>query len=482
MTPAAIRAVIFDMDGVLTDSEPLINAAAVAAFRELGLVVQPADFHPFIGTGENRYLGGVAERYHFPIDIPAAKRRTYEIYLELVPRELRAFPGAVELVRVCRRAGLKTAVASSADRIKIDANLNRIGLPPSEWDAIVTGDDVEHKKPAPDIFLAAARRLGLAAGECVVVEDAVNGVQAAKAAAMRCVAVAQSFPPAQLAAADCVLKTIREVRLEDLLADPSADRGAGGADQHAGHDGGRAAGRPWGFWATVGAAAIIEAVSTGMQALAAIGLVVAAQLLGSRALMDADSLVGDGVFWWLSIWSSAPVTVGLVWAFVWLRRGPGVREYLALQPVTLRQLRFWGIVLLAFMCAGDGLTAWVGRPIVPDVLLEAYRTSVVPPLLWLALLAGAPVAEELFFRGFLFQGFQHSRVGPTGAVLLTSALWAALHQQYDWWGITVIFACGILIGTARWRTGSLYPCLLMHCLMNFVATVQVIVLLNVQER
>jgi HAD superfamily hydrolase (TIGR01509 family) len=210
------KAVIFDMDGVLTDSEPLINAAAVAMFKELGLVVRPEDFFPFIGTGENRYIGGVAEKHGFPLDIPAAKKRTYEIYLEMVPTRLRAFPGAVELARKLKARGVRIAVASSADLIKIEANLNKIGLPPTEWDAIVCAEHVTHKKPAPDIFLAAARKLGLAPAECVVIEDAINGIQAAKAAGMRCVAVASSFPADQLHEADLVRETIAEVRLSDL--------------------------------------------------------------------------------------------------------------------------------------------------------------------------------------------------------------------------------------------------------------------------
>src|SRR5262245_34730226 len=95
---ASIRAVIFDMDGVLTDSEPLINAAAISMFQEKGLTVQPEDFLPFVGTGEDRYLGGVAESHRFPVDLHEAKRRTYEIYLALVPKRLNAFPGAQELV------------------------------------------------------------------------------------------------------------------------------------------------------------------------------------------------------------------------------------------------------------------------------------------------------------------------------------------------------------------------------------------------
>src|SRR5947209_14385150 len=149
-----IRAVIFDMDGVLTDSEPLINSAAIAMFKEKGLVVQPEDFLPFVGTGEDRYIGGVAEKHRFRLDLASAKARTYEIYLQLVPKRLRAFPGARELVQSCRQAGLRVAVASSADRVKIEANLRQNGLPPESWDALVWGEEVCNKKPAADIFLA----------------------------------------------------------------------------------------------------------------------------------------------------------------------------------------------------------------------------------------------------------------------------------------------------------------------------------------
>ncbi|HTL57651.1 MAG TPA: HAD-IA family hydrolase [Candidatus Limnocylindrales bacterium] len=214
---AKIRAVIFDMDGVLTDSEPLINAAAIAMFAEKGLTVLPEDFAPFVGTGEDRYIGGVAEKYRFPLDLPAAKKRTYEIYLALVPKRLEVFPGAPALVRSCRAAGLRIAVASSADRIKIAANLDKIGLPIQTWDAVITGEDVIAKKPAPDIFLAAARRLQLPPEVCVVIEDAINGVQAAKAAGMRCVAVAQTFAVTQLQAADLVRQKISAVSVADLL-------------------------------------------------------------------------------------------------------------------------------------------------------------------------------------------------------------------------------------------------------------------------
>lgn len=210
------RTVIFDMDGVLTDSEPLICAAAIQMFREMGVMVSPEDFHPFVGTGENRYLGGVAEKHGVQLDVLKAKARTYEIYLGMVPERLNAFPGAVELVKACRAHGLSCAVASSADLVKVAANLVKIGLPPETWQAVITAEDVERRKPHPDLFLMAARKTGVDPSSCTVVEDAVNGIEAAKAAGMRCVAVATTFPAHQLGRADLVRGSVAEVLLEDL--------------------------------------------------------------------------------------------------------------------------------------------------------------------------------------------------------------------------------------------------------------------------
>jgi beta-phosphoglucomutase len=218
-----ISAVIFDMDGVLVDSEPLINEAAITMFKEKELMVQPHDFLPFVGAGEDRYIGGVAEHYGFPLDVPAAKKRTYEIYLDLVSSRLEAFPGALDFVHDCRKAGLLVAVASSADLIKVRANLEKIGLPIPFWEAVITGEDVKNKKPAPDIFLTAAGKLGVSPPECVVVEDAVNGIQAAHAAGMRCVAVATTFPLDRLQEADVVRDGIEKILLSDLAPQLAKD-------------------------------------------------------------------------------------------------------------------------------------------------------------------------------------------------------------------------------------------------------------------
>lgn len=204
--------VIFDMDGVLVDSEEFICKAACLMFEEIGLQVKPEDFLPFVGMGENRYIGGVAGKYNFSVDIEAVKKRTYDIYLEIIQGALQPLPGVHQFVKKCKDAGKKIAVASSADRCKVMGNLQEIGLPLDYFDAVVVGEDVTHKKPAPDIFLLAANCLKLKPEECLVVEDAVSGVAAAKAAGSRCLALTTSFCREELAQADLFAADLAHVK------------------------------------------------------------------------------------------------------------------------------------------------------------------------------------------------------------------------------------------------------------------------------
>jgi beta-phosphoglucomutase len=143
--------------------------------------------------GEDRFIGGVAEKHGVVLELARDKARTYELYFEVIRGRLREIPGAVAFARECRKRGLKTAVATSADRRKLEANLREVGLVESDFDAIVDGLQVERKKPFPDIYLEAARRLGVKPDRCFVVEDAVSGVKAANAAGMSCLALAGSF-------------------------------------------------------------------------------------------------------------------------------------------------------------------------------------------------------------------------------------------------------------------------------------------------
>jgi HAD superfamily hydrolase (TIGR01509 family) len=204
------------MDGVLTDSEPVILRASILGLREWGIDPMPEDFTPFIGTGEDRFIGGVAEKYGLTY-IPEMKKRVYEIYLDIVDECLHPFDRVPETLQELKAAGYRLALASSADMIKINANLKAAGVAPETFDCILGGEDVTRKKPAPDIYLLAAERLGLSPEDCTVVEDALNGVQAAGAAGMECIGVTTSFTDAQLREAGAFVTVDQMCRLTELL-------------------------------------------------------------------------------------------------------------------------------------------------------------------------------------------------------------------------------------------------------------------------
>ncbi|XP_024359630.1 protein SUPPRESSOR OF QUENCHING 1, chloroplastic [Physcomitrium patens] len=222
--PAAtsvVRGVLFDMDGVLCDSEHCSRKAAVELFAEMGYIVDDKDFIPFMGTGDANFLGGVARKYGIKdFDTASAKKRYYQIYIGkfATPNSGLGYPGALDLILQCKEAGLKLAVASSADRVKVDANLAAAGIPQNTFDAIIAADLFERLKPAPDAFLAAAESLGLPPHECVVIEDAIAGVQAARAAGMRCISVTTTLSKEQLTAEgpQLVREDISRISLLDI--------------------------------------------------------------------------------------------------------------------------------------------------------------------------------------------------------------------------------------------------------------------------
>jgi len=211
-----IKGVLFDMDGVLVDSEAFICKAAIMMFEELGINASSDDFLPYVGMGENKYLGGVAQKYGVKIDIEKVKERTYKIYEKIVKGHLYPLPGAHEFIVKCRNNGLRLALATSADRIKMEVNLNEIGLSKKTFNSIITGLDIEKKKPSPEIYLKAAGSLGLKAADCLVVEDAVSGIKAGKDAGCRCLAVTTSFEAAALKEADWICDSLLNVPHEVL--------------------------------------------------------------------------------------------------------------------------------------------------------------------------------------------------------------------------------------------------------------------------
>jgi beta-phosphoglucomutase family hydrolase len=201
---ARLGAVVFDLDGVLADSESLHVEAWKRLFADLGVAFESGWAAEWVGVPDVQISRFVAER--FSPGRPAAelleqKRRRFR---ELVRRELRSFPGVAAELRSWRAISL--AVATSSARAEAELMLQSMGLR-ELFPVVVAGDEVQHRKPAPDIYRQAAQQLGLAAAECLAVEDSPVGIQAARAAGMPVIAVATSFAADRLREAERVFPT-----------------------------------------------------------------------------------------------------------------------------------------------------------------------------------------------------------------------------------------------------------------------------------
>lgn len=237
--------------------------------------------------------------------------------------------------------------------------------------------------------------------------------------------------------------------------------------------------RPWGFWATIGFFVLLFIVMIGIQTVVMVGYLVVAKMSspGLELLPFMQSLATDGLFLAISTIVTTPFCIGLTVLFVVMRKGMTVKDYLCLKPTTWKEICLWLAALIVFIVVSDGVSVLLDRPVVPDFMMDAYSSAKFPPLLWIALIVAAPLFEETFFRGFMFTGIQHSRLGTVGAVLVTSLVWAMIHLQYDLYGISFIFVGGLLLGYVRFRTGSIYPPIAMHAFMNLVATAEVIIVI-----
>jgi membrane protease YdiL (CAAX protease family) len=171
--------------------------------------------------------------------------------------------------------------------------------------------------------------------------------------------------------------------------------------------------------------------------------------------------------------ASAVFGVGLIMLFTMIRKGVSIAEYLGLKRISAKQVLAVLGIMAGFIILSDGLGLLLDRPSSSEFVVNIYSTSVWPALLWVSLIIFVPIFEETFFRGFLFEGFRQSRLGPIGAVLLTAFAWALLHIQYDLFNIATIFIMGILFGVVRIKTGSLWSTIIMHAFTNAVALLQV---------
>jgi hypothetical protein len=281
----------------------------------------------------------------------------------------------------------------------------------------------------------------------------------------------------------------------------------------------------WGFLATLGFTLLITFVYMALQvklALAVLALTTAAMSFGGgggeagggagsmKAARDVGAALSNGFIVSLVILAAAPMGTALTVAAAFLKRGLPMREYFALKSVPLRTAVIWLLVTAASILLYDQVQSRLfDLPEVPDFMLNVYTTAGSLPLLYVSFVLFAPLFEETLFRGFLFKGIQRGcdpprqcgcdpprqcgcdpprqcgcdnmtqrprhplrqrgAIGSVGAVVITSALWTAIHFQYDLYVMGNIFLLGLLIGAARLKTGSIGVPYAMHAVNNLMA-------------
>lgn len=223
------RGLIFDLDGVIADTERFIALATREMFLELyGVEFDLEEFRPYIGTGAVRYVEGPAGKAGIAIDTAEAVKAGHRHFFRLLETAGDiALPGARELIaEAAADESWKPAIATSSPRDKAEAALKAARVDLAPFAAFITGDMIRRPKPNAEIYVSAALAMQLPPTRCLVIEDSIAGVEAAKNACMTCLAVANTFPASELAKADRVVSSLTEVTLDDLaeLLDASVGR------------------------------------------------------------------------------------------------------------------------------------------------------------------------------------------------------------------------------------------------------------------
>jgi HAD superfamily hydrolase (TIGR01509 family) len=214
---------IFDVDGVIADTEAVNAQASIEMFEELfGLKgVRRRDFEAGLGRGAAAYVRAAATVHGLKLtdeQVEEATKMRQEKFLDMLEnRPLAAFAGVLELMQAATaRDDFGLAIATSSTRQKSEAVLKSAQVPYRQM-TYITGSDIKKKKPDPELFVTAARQASVEPMRCVVIEDAPDGVAAAKAAGCKCIAVTNSTTAEKLTDADLIVDSLAEVNIERVL-------------------------------------------------------------------------------------------------------------------------------------------------------------------------------------------------------------------------------------------------------------------------
>lgn len=228
----------------------------------------------------------------------------------------------------------------------------------------------------------------------------------------------------------------------------------------------------WGFWGTLLWGIVILGIFLIGQLLPLLGYMFFEGMSMTKKSFDALGVLAsrDAFLVFLAAFGGMLLTVPMVFGIAKLKKGSLLKDYFALNGFTWKVLGFWVLVFIVLQIATGFLTEALGAKEIPNFMMNLeYPTLLDKLLLLIAVMVAAPIVEEVVFRGFLLKGFSETFMGTHGAVLVTSALWAAIHQQYQIAYLIAIFMVGLVFAYARMITNSLFIPMIMHALMNLLA-------------
>jgi len=210
-----LEAVLWDMDGVIADTADYHYRAWQSIFKERGVEFSKADFMRYFGRRHDTIVRFALGDSLSPEEFQSISERKQALYRRLISQNIIPLPGAIELIKSLQAHRIKTAIGSSAVPENIEVILRGLGIEDC-FQAIAYGTEVAEGKPSPLIFQLAAKKLGVKPAGCVVIEDAIDGVTAAKRAGMKCLAVTNSHPVDKLQNADLVVDSLEKVDINVL--------------------------------------------------------------------------------------------------------------------------------------------------------------------------------------------------------------------------------------------------------------------------
>jgi beta-phosphoglucomutase family hydrolase len=210
MSDTHLEAVLWDMDGVIADTADYHYRAWHSVFKERGVAFSKTDFMRFFGRRHDTIVRFALGDSISPEELHAISEKKQALYRRMVSKNVIPLPGAVALIKSLNEHGIMTAIGTSAVPDNVEVILRGLGIV-NCFQAIAYGTEVAEGKPSPLIYQLAAQKLGVKPGGCVVIEDAIAGVDAAKQAGMKCIAVTNSHPGDKLQNADLVVDSLEKV-------------------------------------------------------------------------------------------------------------------------------------------------------------------------------------------------------------------------------------------------------------------------------